>query len=140
MTTNHIYERIIRDMPEGLDKQIISILSEGGFFDDKKASRKELIFKVFGFIDNPENLSNSTLDRQIRKAIEHLQEAGYPIISNSGAGGYSLASSRTTQAAYIAELESRRDRLDKKILALQKAERLFWAEPQSPYIQQSMNL
>lgn len=94
---------------KALERCIINILS--GCDKSNRISRKELARQVFA------GRANSVNDRKVRLAIASLQSQGYPILSDSGAGGYWLGNADEIEA-YIAELESRRAALAEKIKAL----------------------
>jgi hypothetical protein len=124
MTTNKAYTVILETMPEGLEKKILNILLEKIAADDHScASRRDLIIEIF-HIAPPDDLSSCYEDRQIRIAIQKLIDDRYPVISNSGKGGYRLEATKSNREAYIIELESRKKRLEEKIKALLNADRL----------------
>jgi hypothetical protein len=112
MTTSLTYKEIIRTMPPGLEKRIMEILDNHQGQADR-ISRPMLIRALFGIL--PKNYKDSTEDRQMRRAIKTRHDMGYPVLSDSGEGGYWLPATVHEADAYVAELESRRDQLDKTI-------------------------
>jgi hypothetical protein len=70
-------------------------------------------------------------DRKVRFVIASLQEQGFPKLSDSGEGSRLLAKPDEIDG-YISELESRRERLHEKIVALRRADRLVWVNPPEP--------
>ena len=131
MTTNQMYERIVTTAPEDLEKLLATIL---GYHKGEKnrISRRELVVLVRNqLIKNFQKYpSASTLDRQIRHAIEVLQECNYPICSDSGSGGYWWATTYAEREAYIAEIESRANKLIAKARKLRSAGNVIWNPPQ----------
>jgi len=106
MTTNKTYEQILANMPPGLERSVLRVLSYhiGGH---NRIDRKNLVQLAF----NAE--WSETRDRQVREAIAKLQ-LEYPILSDSGAGGYWIASDYDEVEAYAAEIDSRaKDLLEK---------------------------
>lgn len=126
MTTNLIYEHIVASMPPGVEKTVMTVLvSAGAVGGDHRIKRAHLVAEVFP----GDQRAWSTLDRLTRLAVESLQQQGYPVLSDSGEGGYWLAANDAEKEIYIDELESRRARLTEKILNLRKAKKLEWIEP-----------
>ena len=121
-----VYQHIVSKMPEGLGKQIMTILALH-IGEKNRISRARLVLELFGYI--PKNNKNSTEDRQMRRAIEELIQQGYPVCSSSGKGGYYLASSKEEREVCIRELASRRECLDQRIRQLRSANKLEWIEP-----------
>ena len=121
-----VYQQIVSKMPEGLGKQIMTILALH-IGEKNRISRARLVLELFGYI--PKNSKNSTEDRQMRRTIEELVEQGYPVCSSSGKGGYYLASSKEEREVCIRELISRRECLDIRIRQLRSANKLEWVEP-----------
>jgi len=119
MSTTPQYERLIAEMPAGIEADVMTVLAEAyRNHPGENVKREALIYAVFDWEVDPSKLGSSKEDRQIRAAIENLQLAGYPIISSSGKPGYRLAVSEQDADDYIAELESRRSHLASKIFAL----------------------
>ena len=115
MTTNKVYEAILANIPAGLHRKVFQVMLEH-VGSEKRCRRDALIFKVFGYI--PKNWKDSKEDRQLRRVIEELQTMRFPILSDSGPGGYYMPATEEERAAYVAELKSRRDKLTDKINAL----------------------
>jgi hypothetical protein len=132
MTTNETYERIVSTAPEDLGKWLVQVLGNYHRGEDRRITRKELVISLRlklmeSLVKYP---SASTLDRQIRNAIMLLQEQGYPICSDSGQGGYWWATTYNEREAYIAEIESRANKLILKARKLRSAPNVIWNPPQ----------
>ncbi|MCL4270670.1 MAG: hypothetical protein KJZ72_14045 [Anaerolineales bacterium] len=100
------YEKILAELNAGelpiIARKILNTLLQA----PKGITRKGLIRAVFG--EEPgNNLSNDTRDRKIRKAIEHLRDLGFPIVSTSGKAGYKLDTDPENIEDMIREWESR---------------------------------
>lgn len=110
---SEIYDRILAELKielDALERAIFEALKR----NPDGLSRQELIRIIYG-----ENRSathnNDTADRKIRKAIESLRNKGVPILSSSGKAGYRLDASEEAKNEMIAELMSRRNKLDELI-------------------------
>jgi len=79
-------------------------------------SRKEMVEWLFGRPAS-RNINNDSGDRKIRLTIAALRQHGVPIVSNSGEAGYRLDNSQPARLDMLAELISRRDRLNEQIAA-----------------------
>lgn len=122
MTTNRYYEVIIRSMPMGLERQVMSAL-QTRVGSQSRISRAELVRVIY----QRDWSNNCSEDRQIRETIATLQER-YPILSDSGRGGYWLAGSMDEINTYVAEIVSRARELETKARNLKEmAEREFGA-------------
>lgn len=137
MTTNSIFTRIMAEMPPGLEKTVMLILADGHIGQENRISKRTLYARVAVIEPQLRRAALSTLDRQVRKTIEQLQLQGYPILSDSGQGGYWLGR-RSEVAAYLSELQSRLDSLTIKVRALRQAEKLSWIDPPKPPTQQRL--
>lgn len=100
-----------------LERAIISIL-QGHVSKAHRITRNDLVLRA---VNNPRITSAD--DRKVRLAIASLQSQGYPILSDSGAGGYWLGEPDEIEG-YIAELESRRATLADKIQALRNSRKV----------------
>jgi hypothetical protein len=138
MTTNRTYSIILASMPPGLEKKVLEWLLIALESGDHTFSREALIVKIFGYSVPHDKLNTSTEDRQIRTAIKNLIVMGYPVISNSGEGGYRLEANAEAREAYILEIESRAERLKDKARDLRKANRLEWRPVAPAEIQMSL--
>lgn len=117
------YAEIKRSLPENLDVRILAILQQH-IGRDNRISRKRLVEEAFGVNMNEVDLANSTLDRQVRLALEALQSK-HPILSTSGGGGYYYAGSADEIARYAAELNSRAMKLLEKSRRLERLANRF---------------
>lgn len=132
MAHNPIYDRLLEQVTPGLERRIMEILVDH-IGQENRIKRDDLVRRViYGYGSFP-RLSD-TDDRKVRLAIASLQEQGYPILSDSGEGGRWLAKPDEIEG-YIAELESRRERLHEKIKALRRADRMAWVTPPEPPVQ-----
>jgi len=139
MTTTPQYERLIAEMPEGIEADVMTVLTEAHRnHPGENVKRETLVYLVFDKQIDPAKLSSSREDRQIREAIEALQRAGYPIISSSGKPGYRLAINELETTDYIAELESRCSQLQSKIFALRNSRPRYVYQAEQPVQQMRM--
>ena len=130
MTTNQIYQQIVGSQPDDLPKLVLSIVKKH-IGAAHRISRSALVSVVRTMLPaSSKDLKTISLDRQIRQAIDDLQEMGYPILSDSGTGGYWMASSYKERQAYIAEIESRANKLMSKARKLRSATRTDWQDPE----------
>lgn len=113
-----IYREILAGVTSGFEQRVAEILSYHVGSDNRITSEDLVRMACYGYgsLTRPTDAD----DRRVRKAIANLQEAGLPILSDSGQGGRWIASEGEIDA-YIAELESRRSRLAEKVAALRKA-------------------
>lgn len=134
MAHNPIYERLLLEVTPGLKREIMRVLLDH-IGANNRISRKDLLTAVFH--NKPELFARITdaEDRKLRLAIAELQQEGYPILSDSAEGGRWLALPDEIEA-YVAELESRIEKLREKILALRQGEhKMVWVEPEKPPMQ-----
>lgn len=110
------YEVIEDDLAAGralprLKVKVFGLLRERG-----TVTREELVDRVFGTLPGA-NLTNSTLDRKIRKAIESLRDDGVLVLSSAGRAGYSLPETADPDAIneMIAEWSSMAEKLRRRI-------------------------
>jgi hypothetical protein len=103
---NTVYSKILATIPSNLHTRIITELSFH-IGKENRITKEALIRHLFNDV-------TTTTDRQTRDAIADLQEAGFPILSDSGDGGYWLASSPREADPYLYEIESRIMRLSSK--------------------------
>lgn len=132
MTTNAVYENILASMPDDMKQKVMQVLiNEKCFGSDNRLKRRWLVGKVSTLVDwNPDG-SWTSIDRQVRKAIEELQQDGYPILSDSGRGGYWLAHDKDEIEIAVTELASRVEKLQAKIHALRNCRALQEAQQMS---------
>ncbi len=120
MTTHPIYDLLMHDVTEPLERSVLNVLIEHA---GQKVSRPDLVFKVFGHYVQSKELANNQDDRKIRECIERLQQKSFPILASSGSAGYVLADSDAELDSYLAEIESRRNTLLEKEKALRSSRR-----------------
>ncbi len=118
MSAHDTYEAILQELASGemtvLQKQIFELLKSS----PQGCTRQELVYAIFGYV--PQNLNGNVDDRKIRKAIEGLRSRLFPIVSNSGQAGYRLDVSREGVRKMLADLRSRRDKIQEQINAAAK--------------------
>lgn len=126
MTENIRYWAIVQEMPAGLGRDVMTAL-QGHVGVDQRVGRDRLVGALLRL---PEYRGKNAvrMDRLVRLAIADLQEAGYPILSSSGLGGYWLAGSREEIEGMCAEIESRAERLQDKARALRGAKKLVYED------------
>lgn len=120
--TNPIYERILEELAAGelneIEQQVFQALRKAY---PAARTRHWLIYDVYGYLPaEDEALNNNKHDRKIRKALASLFEKGIPVISTSAEAGYRLDVSEESLQGMIAELRSRRAKLDEKIESAEK--------------------
>jgi len=94
-------ERVLADMPHGLDRALIRILAQHK--GKQNAIKKGVILNILG------KMGIKATDRQVRKKIADLRKDGYLICSYaSGDGGYYMATNLLEVDEFLhAEFESR---------------------------------
>jgi homoaconitase/3-isopropylmalate dehydratase large subunit len=78
MTTHPIYDLLMHDVTEPLERSVMNVLIEHA---GQKVSRPDLVFKVFGHYVQSKELANNQDDRKIRECIERLQQKSFPILA-----------------------------------------------------------
>lgn len=98
------YDEIRAEMPAGLKKRVLHILSghKGG---ENRITRIDLVQRAFNIFDN--NKVTETQDRQVRDAIAELRRERHMICSDSGEGGYFIAGNYEEVLRIAAEMDSR---------------------------------
>jgi hypothetical protein len=124
--TNKTYERIIAEMPAGLDRAILRVLD---YHHGKvnAVGREALVLAV-------ESLGFDTNERQVRRAIHDLRRQGYLILSAPGEdGGYYLAADLDEFRLFIdRELHPKAIDMLETEAAMQKAARQQFGEGTQP--------
>lgn len=111
---NEVYEQMmieLRYQMDDLERRVFQALRE----HPEGMRRPQLVAYVFRQTRSSRTINNDTQDRKVRKAIESLRLKGVPIISTSGRPGYRLDASEKAKREMMAELISRRDRLNELI-------------------------
>lgn len=122
------YREIKSSIPEDLYPKILAVLKQH-VGKANRITRRRLVEEVFSVDMSGIDLSNSTLDRQMREVMVKLQD-DYPILSTSGGGGYYYASTADEINVYAAELDSRAKKLLSKSRRLVKMATRFQKEVQ----------
>lgn len=120
MTTHPVYDLLLQEVTDELERKVLSALIDHA---GEKVTRPELVFAVYAVYVQQGALSSSLEDRKIREAIERLQRREYPILASSGAAGYVLACDDTELDSYIGEIVSRQNTLLEKERALRRSRR-----------------
>ena len=114
-----VYENILKELEAGERKSIardlFTVLQE----HPQGLNRRDLVFIIFGKMAH-ENIANDTNDRKIRDTIAAMRSRLIPIVSTSGESGYRLDDSPEARKAMLAEMISRRDRINEQIAAASK--------------------
>lgn len=119
------YAQILADLEgelEALERAVFIALKR----HPQGLTRPQLIALVFRTTPE-ENLSNSTKDRKIRKAIASLRAKRVPVLSNSGQAGYRLGINEAGKQALLADLRSRRNMLNERIAQVER----FYTQPET---------
>lgn len=133
MTTTPTYDQIIAELDAGqrvaIARKIFDLLKK---YPDG-LTRRDLVYNIFGAIAS-RDINNDTNDRKIRETIASMRARLIPIVSTSGKSGYRFDDSEQARREMIAELESRRARLDEQIRAAYQVLRIpapaVYSEPQ----------
>ena len=129
MTENSVYKAILGEVPEGIKRDVMTVLS--GHVGNERRMSRQMIAAMLRYLQPVyKNKRAVRLDRMVRLAIAELQEEGYAILSDSGKGGYWLAGSKDEVEKTALEMESRAEKLRKKALALRKAGKQAWVKPE----------
>lgn len=99
-----VYEQIKRNTPSDLDTRVLLVFTANKGVSLSRVKLVEVVFNVKLPFDV--NLSNLHIDRMIRKSIKKLAKI-YPIVGDSGKGGYMLATNAAPIYKMIAENTSR---------------------------------
>lgn len=126
MGENFGYWSIINEMPAGMARDVMAALT-GHIGSEARLERRKLVAALRRMPDYQDK-AWVRLDRMVRKAIAELQENGYPVLSDSGKGGYWLASNREEIEGMCKEIESRVEKLKDKARALRTAGKLAWQD------------
>jgi hypothetical protein len=114
---NATYARILSELEAGernsIARRLFDLLQKnpGGM------TRRQLVPAVFGKSARLD-INSDTNDRKIRATIAAMREKCIPIVSTSGEPGYRLDDSHEARITLLAELISRRDRLNEQIKAV----------------------
>ena len=115
VTPRDVYSQMLRELSNELE-----VIERGVFIALRDhpdgLKRQQLVAIVFNVSQGAVMVNNDTKDRKVRKAIESLRRRGVPIVSSSGRAGYRLDGSEDGKREMLAELRSRRDRLNELIL------------------------
>lgn len=127
MSPSEVYESLLNQLAEGelneLQRRVFNLLREHA----EGLTRYDLVEHIYGY--RPETVGG-THDRKIRKAIETLRKRLFPIVSTSSQAGYRLDVTKEAAEKMMAELQSRKERLQEQINAVSK----FYQLPTVPTI------
>lgn len=105
MQPSDVYELLVAEIADEDKRKVFDLLLNAG---GSHVTREELSVEVYGEF-TPIN------DRKVRKVIQWLRELDYPIVSSSGAAGYTMQSSPKEMESYIAQMRSRIEVLQSNI-------------------------
>ncbi len=125
-----VYERVIAELEaEGMEiaRKIYRVLQD----NPDGVSRRELVQLVWGRPARAD-IGNDTADRKNRATIAAMRARLIPVVSTSGDSGYRLDDSEEARRAMLAEMVSRREKLDEQIKAASMAWRIpvEYADPE----------
>lgn len=126
MGDNVYYYGILLEMPVGLAKDVMKILTEH-VGSDRRIRRAHLV-AMLRLLGAYKGKAWVRMDRMVRLAIAELQEKGYPVLSDSGRGGYWLASGPEEIEGMCREIESRDEKLQDKARALRRTGKRAWVD------------
>lgn len=107
-----VYEQLIAEITDEDEKKVFDILLKA---DGQRVTREILVQEVYGVVVDADKLAVSVEDRKVRKIIGRLRARDYPIVSSSGEPGYTMKASPEEMDIYIAELGSRKERLQEDL-------------------------
>lgn len=109
VSPRQFYEELISQMPHGLERALLRVLSYH-IGNDKAISKPDLLADLarMGF---------RVHERQARKAIELLRNNGHLIGASSGDGGYYIIANEDEYNDYVAEETSRATKILERLRA-----------------------
>lgn len=109
VSPRQFYEELISQMPHGLERALLRVLSYH-IGKDKAISKPDLLADLarMGF---------RVHERQARKAIEELRNNGHLIGASSGDGGYYIIANEDEYNDYVAEETSRATKILERLRA-----------------------
>ena len=113
-----IYDQLLEEIAEDQLNE-----RQRAIFDLLKAypaglTRHQLVEKLDGYV--PVDINNDPADRRNRKAIELMRKRLFPIIADSSKAGYKLDTSREAVVKMLADLQSRKQKIERTIDAVAK--------------------
>lgn len=123
MTTTDFYDRILSQIDDDTVRDVYCVVRD--YIGKKHAISKESVSLVLW------NKYNQTTDRTVRECVETLHEKyAVPICSNSGRAGYYMPANRAELDEYLAEMRSRRNKIDVTLHKLEASARTWdFTEP-----------
>ena len=112
MQITNVYEQLVAEITDADEKKVFDALLQA---DGERVTRMALVLEVFGVVIDPESLANSVEDRKVREIISRLRKRDYPIVSSSGAAGYTMKASAEEMDIYIADQASRKAKIQDNI-------------------------
>lgn len=108
-TPREFYEELIRSMPAGLERAVLSVL-RFHIGKENAVSKKQLLADLtrLGFHQH---------ERQVRECIEGLRNHGHLIGASSGEGGYFIMATDEEWQAWYAEETSRAQKILSRLKA-----------------------
>jgi len=118
MSTHPVYDRILESITDDTVRDVYCQIRDSHGKDH--AISKESVSLVIWQKYTP------STDRVIRECVEILHETyGVPICSNSGRAGYYMPANRAELDEYLAEMRSRRNKIDTTLRKLETSARTW---------------
>lgn len=118
MSTTNFYDRILSQIDDETVRDVYCTIRD--HHGKEHAITKEAVSLVLW------QKYNQTTDRVIRECVETLHEKyAVPICSNSGRAGYYMPANRAELDEYLAEMRSRRNKIDVTLHKLENAARTW---------------
>ena len=118
MTTHPVYDRILSEITDDTVKDVYCVIRDS--HGKAHAISKEAISLVIW------QKYTQTTDRTVRECVEILHETyGVPVCSNSGKAGYYMPANRAELDEYLAEMRSRRNKIDTTLRKLETSARTW---------------
>ncbi len=123
MSTTHYYDRILSQIDDETVRDVYTQIRDS--HGKQHAITKEMISLTLW------QKYNQTTDRTVRECVETLHEKyAVPICSNSGRAGYYMPANRAELDEYLAEMRSRRNKIDVTLHKLEASARTWdFTEP-----------
>ena len=112
MQITNVYEQLVAEITDADEKKVFDMLLQA---EGERVTREELVKEVYGIVVESNALANSVEDRKVREIIRRLRKRDYPIVSSSGAAGYTMKASAEEMDIYIADQASRKAKIQDNI-------------------------
>jgi len=101
-----VYDHILSGVTDDLEQRVLRLLLDNR---DRRVTRQEFVSVLFGIV--ADDLEGSPEDRQVRRSIQNLRDAGWPILSDSATPGYQLETNEEKIKKFAAAQSSRSERI-----------------------------